>query len=203
MSKADREKKVFENFSNVAAINILPGTIESRPPPEPDILCQLENSDHVAFELTELIDQDFMARLSLMFTTRQYLNAYWQNSLEHADTDLFCEKYSDALVNFQFDQEASLKVRKAVAKKVFPRLLELPNNFEGEFLKSDSELMRALNWVQICRVGAAEPIIDVSSSGCLGDPTADAIRKKFAKTYETEHPIELLAHINLGIMLLE
>jgi hypothetical protein len=42
MSKADREKKVFENFSNVAAINILPGTIESRPPPEPDILCQLE-----------------------------------------------------------------------------------------------------------------------------------------------------------------
>jgi hypothetical protein len=73
MSKADREKKVFENFSNVAAINILPGTIESRPPPEPDILCQLENSDHVAFELTELIDQDFMARLSLMFTTRQYL----------------------------------------------------------------------------------------------------------------------------------
>lgn len=93
-------------------------------------------------------------------------------------------------------------MRKAVAKKVFPRPLELPNNFEGEFLKSDSELMRALNWVQICRVGAAEPIIDVSSSGCLGE-TADAIRKKFAKTYETEHPIELLAHINLGIMPLE
>jgi hypothetical protein len=49
----------------------------------------------------------------------------------------------------------------------------------------------------------AEPTIDVSSAGWLGDPTADAIGQKFSKTYETEHPIELLAHINWGIMPLE
>jgi hypothetical protein len=39
------------------------------------------------------------------------------------------------------------------------------------------------------------PIHDVDSSGWLGDSTYEAFSKKFAKTYECDNPIELLAHI--------
>jgi hypothetical protein len=57
-----------------------------------------------------------------------------------------------------------------------------------------------LQWVQISRVGCEAPNFDVSSFGWLGDPTAQAIKKKFSKRYECNYPIELLAHINWGIL---
>jgi hypothetical protein len=203
VSKADREKEVFEKFSMVAPFKVLPGSIESRPPPEPDILCQLDTFEYVAYELTELIDQEYMARLGLMFSTKQYLDSYWTTNLNPVDSRHFRDKYRDALINFEYCQESSLRDRKAVAAIAFSKLLDLPDNSEGEFFKSDPELMPNLKWIQICRVGIPEPIIDVASAGWLGDPTEPTIKKKFSKTYETEHPIELLAHINWGIMPLE
>lgn len=200
MDQAKREREIFEAFVEVAPFKVLPGSIESRYPPEPDILCQIENHGQVGFELTELIDQAYMARIGLMFKTKQYLNSYWQSELDAADSALFRDKYSDALLHFEYSQATSLKQRKVVAKKAFPKLLNLPNNSDGEFLKSDPELAPVLQWVQISRVGVVQPIIDVSSYGWLGDPTAQAIRNKFLKNYECDYPIELLAHINWGIM---
>lgn len=200
MDRAKREREIFEAFAKVAPFKVLPGSVESRSPPEPDILCQIKDHGQVGFELTELIDQAHMARIGLMFKTRQYLNKYWQNELDAADTTLFRNKYSDALLHFEYSQAASLNQRKAAAKKAFPKLLHLPNNSDGEFLSSDPELVPVLQWVQVSRIDSVQPIIDVSSYGYLGDPTAQAIKNKFSKNYECDYPIELLAHINWGIM---
>ena len=76
MDRAEREREIFATFAEVAPFTVLPGSIKSRNPPEPDILCQIENQGPVGFELTELIDQAYMARLGLMFNTKQYLNNY-------------------------------------------------------------------------------------------------------------------------------
>ncbi len=200
MDQAEREREIFEAFAEIAPFTVLPCSIESRNPPEPDILCQIENYGQVAFELTELIDEAYMAHIALVFDTKQYLNSYWQSELNAADSTLFRNKYSDALLHFEYSQETSLKERKVAAKKAFPKLLHLPNNADGEFLKSDPELAPVLQWIQISRIGLTESIIDISSYVRLGDPTAQAITKKFKKNYECDYPIELLTHINWGIM---
>ncbi len=198
MNKAVRERGIFEAFAKVVPFTVVPGSIESRKEPEPDILCHIEGRGQVGFELTELIDQAYMDRLGVTFSTKRYLENYCE--LETADLALFRDKYSDALLHFEYSQETSLKERKGAAKKAFPKLLNLPDNSDSEFLKSDPELAPVLQWVQINRVGCVGPIIDVSSFVRLGDPTDQAIRKKFSKSYECNYPIELLAHINWGIM---
>lgn len=200
MSQAERERDIFKAFAEVAPFTVLHGSIESRIPPEPDILCQIEGHGQVGFELTELIDQAYMARIGLMFRTKQWLNHYWQSELDPEDSVLFRNKYGDALLHFEYSQETKLKERKVAARKAFQKLLHLPDNSNGEFLKSDPELAPVLKWVQISRVGLAQPVVDVSSYGWLGDPTAQAIRKKFSKSYKCDYPIELLAYINWGIM---
>jgi hypothetical protein len=55
--KAAYERDVFTQFAAVAGLPLIPGSIESRRPPEPDILCELAGSGRVAFELVDLVDE--------------------------------------------------------------------------------------------------------------------------------------------------
>jgi hypothetical protein len=57
-AKAAEERAVFREFAEAAGLRLVPDSIQSRPPPEPDILCTLENGERVAFELVRLVDQD-------------------------------------------------------------------------------------------------------------------------------------------------
>ena len=61
MDQKDFERDVFSSFADVATFRVVPGSIENRDPPEPDIICETEEYGRVGFELTELIDQYFMA----------------------------------------------------------------------------------------------------------------------------------------------
>ncbi len=196
--KALEEREIFKAFAKVAPFEVVPESVESRNEPEPDILCFIEGLGQVGFELTELIDQAYMDCLGLTFSTKQYLENYCE--LGAADSALFRDKYSDALLHLEYSEVSSLKKRKKAAKKAFPKLLKLPENSDGEFLKSDPELAPVLRWIQIDRVGCVGPIIDVSSYVRIGDPTAKTIENKFSKSYKCNYPIELLAHINWGIM---
>ena len=51
-------------FASVAGLPIVPGTVESRSPPEPDIVCEIEGRGRVAFELVTLFDEDLPRTLS-------------------------------------------------------------------------------------------------------------------------------------------
>jgi hypothetical protein len=57
-AKAAVERAVFREFAAATRLAVLPESIESRPPPEPDILCMFEGGLRVAFELVRLVDQD-------------------------------------------------------------------------------------------------------------------------------------------------
>jgi hypothetical protein len=62
--KAESERRAFSEFAAAAALDIIPGSLESRPPPEPDILCELAGRGRVAFELVNLVDEDLMRMLA-------------------------------------------------------------------------------------------------------------------------------------------
>lgn len=55
-AKAARERDIFMACAEAAGLPVRKGSVESRPPPEPDILCDLEGEGPVAFELAELAD---------------------------------------------------------------------------------------------------------------------------------------------------
>jgi len=56
VKKAAREARVFQAFIDMARLPISPQSVESRRPPEPDILCCHRDEGRVAFELVEICD---------------------------------------------------------------------------------------------------------------------------------------------------
>ena len=55
--KAQRERKVFEEFAERSDPSIVRNSIQSRDSPEPDILCEISGEGPVAFELKEICDE--------------------------------------------------------------------------------------------------------------------------------------------------
>jgi hypothetical protein len=70
--KEARERDIFNGFIAVTGLPVASESIRSRPPPEPDILCDVAGEGLVAFELVELIDED-LAR----HTARRESNGIW------------------------------------------------------------------------------------------------------------------------------
>jgi hypothetical protein len=62
--KAERERRVFQTFITTGKLPIAPETVESRPPPEPDILCLHAEEGHIAFELVEICEEMLARKLS-------------------------------------------------------------------------------------------------------------------------------------------
>jgi hypothetical protein len=58
VAKADRERRVFEEFVRKSGLPIDVATIESREPPEPDIRCVHSHDGPIAFELVELCNSE-------------------------------------------------------------------------------------------------------------------------------------------------
>lgn len=63
--KAMRERLVFQTFIEESGLRVRPKSIiESRKPPEPDILCVHENDGTLAFELVEICAEDIARKVS-------------------------------------------------------------------------------------------------------------------------------------------
>lgn len=63
-----RELKVFLAFAEHAArrgLRVRPGSVVNRPPPEPDVLCEVDGEGRVAFELVEIVDSGLAENVSL------------------------------------------------------------------------------------------------------------------------------------------
>jgi len=60
------ELTIFQSFAKHYPVEVT--EVESRNPPEPDIRCKDSDGVVLAFELVELIDQEYARKLSAMFT---------------------------------------------------------------------------------------------------------------------------------------
>ena len=57
IDKSQREIQIFCNFITRSGLQIDPRSVEKRHPREPDILCRLNKTDFVAFELVEICSE--------------------------------------------------------------------------------------------------------------------------------------------------
>ena len=73
--KAEWERQVFTEFAKVAGLQVVPGSLESRPTPEPDILCELADRGRLAFELVNLADEGLMRTIA--HTIRGETHGVW------------------------------------------------------------------------------------------------------------------------------
>lgn len=69
-----RELLIFKEFAEVSPLCIDINSIESRDPPEPDIVCLLQNGNYVYFELTELIDRSHMEHVEVMSNIKEAMD---------------------------------------------------------------------------------------------------------------------------------
>jgi hypothetical protein len=83
-----REQKIFLDFAKACGLAIRLDSIEKREPPEPDILCKIEQEGAVAFEMVELIDQGLAQQTYESIGLQQLLEDTYQNLSTSARTEI-------------------------------------------------------------------------------------------------------------------
>jgi len=186
LEKQETERFIFGEFSKVSPLDIVLPSIESREEPEPDILCKIRDSDSIAFELTEYVPEEYMARFSIYHKTKEKITDIF-SSLSSSDQQRFNKIYGDALLHFSFDKNCTLRQKKQILKQHFNLLLQKGASFSGTvMLGSDTRVY--------IDHGVLGPKFETDNSGWLSDPICRLLLNKFNAGYVTEHPIELIIY---------
>lgn len=198
---AVKELRAFQRFAEHAPLRIIPNSIRSMPTPEPDILCQTEAGEQIAFELVELIDEDYARGLAVLFKTKSMLDDL-PDRLPRDVRDALEQRFPNgAFISFDFSNELRLRGREGAAVEALRWLLGRPepiedhNDVDGE-LRACVQIVHLHPW----RWGLH---FDSSSYNRLRDPTLERLERKFAISYETDHPVELLMYTEMDLLLPE
>jgi hypothetical protein len=193
ITKAKYEKQVFKAFSKIAPITILPGSIESKDPPMPDILCEIEGEGQISFELTSLIDENIMSHLSPGIDLN---NLFFDKKYNIIDTNIynsFIEKFEDTRITINFSKNTNRKQKVKGLKILIEELVIFSDKIEGEVLKNNAKLLPIIEWVFIYRNNPKDvkkPILEPNiGSICMENPISKNLAKKFNKKYKCEFPI--------------
>lgn len=198
-----KELIIFSHFSKVCGLPIRPASIEKRKPPEPDILCEIEGEGSVAFEMVELIDEDFARQTYSQIKIQQLLEKAY-DSLQTDVHEFFKRKLHNAHIYVTFHSTSTSPIREKSILMILNTLVETDNEFEGIIqFPTDSPLSKTVKYINIGRGAFLGPCFDVAAAGSFGDPTFERIAAKFKKKYKTIHPIELLTYYELQPVLPE
>jgi hypothetical protein len=195
--KSQKERIVFVRYAKAARLPTTGATIESRVPPEPDILFTPAKGRPIAFELVEVLDQGYSRSLNRQLNTADFCYAYLD---KYSDAPAFRRKYPDADIYLAFSPESSERKRKNILPKLFEKLLALPDGTTDEVLENDPELRPTLEYARILRGRFKGPCFNATAAVWVGDPTVDALKDKFSKSYTTPHRLELVAYIDNAAM---
>ena len=196
----DRELRTFRRFADRGPLRIILDSIESRDPPNPDILCTLEGGDRIAFELVELIDEEFAKGINLMFRTNAILREL-PGRLPQPLQEALHARTGRAFISFDISPTVPLRAREQAAVDALGWLVsrEAPITAHNEVSGSLRERVTAVHvhpW--------SEPFhFDSGYGNSLSDPTLDRLRAKFTKHYDSDFPIELLMYTEIDLLLPE
>lgn len=200
-SKVKREKIVFTTFAKIVPYQIKIESIDNRKPPEPDILCELDDNTKMYFELTESIPETIAQTNSQIFRLPQKI----MNRLHLLDDTKrknLIGKYEDATIHIAYKKGLSENKKLNASTSIFDFLLTLENNAKGFFYPDKST---AVKWVSISR-NRSKFSFEVEGAGGYKDPTLDQISKKFEK-YPTDkkfnYPIELVLFYKIDFPIID
>lgn len=196
---ASKELEIFKRFVEVCNLPIQPDSIEHRDPPAPDILCTVEGEGLVAFEMVELVPEEFAQRTSDRVTLRNYFKDAFLGLPAAAQSEIkAC--FGNVLILVHFDQKTSLHVRQNAIRKILEKLHQMSRSLTRKKPSTrdlENSLRKLVGAVTIMIGDYDGPILHESSATKFVDPTLKRVHQKFKKQYLTSTPIELLAYYDL------
>lgn len=195
-AKEKRERRVFYAFSQIAGLCIRPGQIRSRPPPEPDILATSALRGSVAFELVEIIDSGLARTLNSTEEFLQQLRSHYAE-LPEFDRRSLASRLSRALVWIEFRPGVSDRRRRATIPHLLNELRRIRRSFTGTLPLTSEGLVPVVRAVDVTRGDFSGPCFDCPRVSFISSPLLARLQEKFARTYRTPHPIELVAYYEL------
>lgn len=193
----EREQRVFRSFAENGPLAIDLNSIESPPPPAPDILCRVERSEFVAFELVELVDEEYARGIVLMARTHRIL----RDLPERLPADLrgSLKEFGDPYIAFDFVANLPLRAREQAAVDALRWLLNQESGRDHYVVEGN--LRSRVEAIHVHRPWRWGLKFESSSAGFVGDPTLVRLESKFGKTYKSEHPIELLMYTEIDLIM--
>jgi hypothetical protein len=189
--QTQEEKFVFRMFAEVCPLQIRRKTIQNRPPPEADFLCQVVPEGRVAFELVEVVDKGIARQSSDTGALHRVFNEACQELGRNTIGNL-----ENAIVHVTYVSAASLEARRRALVQLVKQLVKLSPTLEGTAPIS-GHLTKAIKKATIHRGNLVGPIYDDSSALAFSEPALDAVKGKFSKEYESSAPIELVAFYSI------
>jgi hypothetical protein len=160
-------------------------------------VCRLSSGEEIAFELVEIIDQEWARLTSGMFSDRNSFRTAFDAATGGFRADLDARLHN-ALVYVEFTNDATSSQRRGAVPAILHQLTDLQIEFEGRWRPpAGHQLTGILRSVTISRGSFNGPEFDVSAVSSIGEPTVDRIRTKYHRTYVTTRPVELLAFYEL------
>ncbi|PPD33384.1 MAG: hypothetical protein CTY19_07645 [Methylomonas sp.] len=199
MTKEERERLIFQLFAESSDLLSSGDRVESKSPPEPDVLLTQSDGSNRAFELVEILDQDYSSLTQSQLTTKSDCYVYL-NAMQEPSQTQFIKKYANADIHIEFEDSLTRRRRQQSLEQVFDFLLRLPEEASGEVSLEGESVQNLIKYLNISRSNLVGPLFDIQSLVWVGDPTIDLIRKKLEKNYKTSYPISLLAYIETNPM---
>jgi hypothetical protein len=190
----ENEIHAFQVFVAQARLSVVPESIQKRDPPEPDILCRLENGDQLAFELVEISHPTNAKFFGGAPALADLIEKTYQN-LPSKIKARFDERFVNTPLSFEFLPDAS---RNRIGAKIPGILNELANQASSkdeDWIFSTSTQKVLLSVRKRGRVdNPGRPSFNIAGSFTPDEVVVETVMSKLHKAYETPHPIELLAY---------
>jgi len=186
-SQEKEERIIFQLFAEAAHLPILPGSIRSKPPPAPDIVCEIHGRGTIAFELVEIVTPALVREMG----NGQKLKEAFETACErHSEIAV---RFRDAIIYVGFLKHAPIQQRLSVVTEVVDVLLRHSENTVKN-IRVPHKLRKVLGEISVTRGVSGGPAFDVMEMTKRTEEIFGQIEKKFKKKYASDHPIELLAY---------
>jgi hypothetical protein len=190
------ELTAFHLFVQVAGLSLLDGSVQRRPPPEPDILCQLSSGEYVGFEMTEACSPK-----NIRFSKNAIvLGGDLDSAYENLPPDLhvaFRTRFAGEAISVAFEPEVSFSKARRAIPEILIALLHSSATSDGWFLHIPPQfpgILQPIRFAGRC-YEPDKPTFNIAGSLDPSDMTTDAVRRKLRKHYITSYPIELVVFI--------
>jgi len=183
------ELRVFRLFAESAGLSIPEDSIQKREPPEPDVCCELRGYGPTSFELVETINPKLAQTVAAQIRLQEMLR---ERAAEVLDG------FGNALMFVRYMPDTLIQRRVRSVENLIDYLGALPPGFEGDHVVPESApLNSVVRAVRVTRGTFVGPVFQVEGGGFISDPIIECIERKFAKTYQVAHRLELLAFYEL------
>jgi hypothetical protein len=192
--QAAEERAIFREFVDVVGLPIVPGSIESRRPREPDILCELVNLGKVAFELGTL---DSWSLRKCMSSYDATADALVTRILPPESPKLLAlaAKFGPVTLCVDFVADSSVKKREATLPALIDWLIEKAHFSPRTYSVEMSEAFRPpVRGLRVQEGADRFRLVASEIATFTGNETLAILRKKMGGEYKRLHPIELVAH---------